>query len=358
MNVCGLFDASGPFFKQISSSVDLFKYSPNTTQLLDMLTSTTPGYGFLSNIFGDAEKDVIVKMAPNVEFLEVVSNNGGDYTISSPNGTLYWETKSTAGIGSLVYRIKITLTKTQLKAAVRDKLTIKTETLKTDMKAISESAVFNYLDAANNPRKESFDIPKARYNRAPRTIIGLQNREPVKDILTVDDLIFNLTGVAYDGLAHPVAVSLKSGVPYEGELTVLYNGLVAAPKEKGDYCVSVFAEETATYQETEIVLGLFPIMPKTNLLSITIAGKKESVTLPGGEQFEFNIYMPTSSNTVTVSATPADPSAVITGLGTYTLHPSNPMTITVTVKVGAASTVYKLNIVRVLGDGNGVISIE
>ena len=140
---------------------------------------------------------------------------------------------------------------------------------------------------------------------------------------------------------------------------LLYNGSATPkPKDIGDYFVQVFAPETATYYETTIDLGAFTIAPNTHLLSITVTGKKQSVTLPG-DQFVYDIYVPTSDNAVTVSATAADPRATITGLGVYRLHPNIPTTITITVKaVNGATREYKINILRVLGQGNSVIRLE
>jgi len=349
LNVAGFGTVNNTFFDQIASSAALCKVAGNNlTELRNILVGPN---GFVNSFIDNAAKNVAISMASGVTFTKVVSNTGGDYTISSPTGTLYWnphQVATSTDVSTLVYRIQLDepdAPASTTKIAKATKLPTG-KTLGPVLNPVSSSALYNYVDATGKARSEKFDIPKAGY--------------PVKkNTLTIKDLVYNLKGVAYDGKEHAVPVRVNPRVAYDGRITVIYNGKSSPlPKEIGDYFVSVNATETPTYYAAKIDLGLFIITPNTNLLSITITGKKSSLTLPG-TQYEYDIFVPTSDNNISITATPADPSVKITGTGTYKLHPNNPTTITITVTAkNGQTTIYKLNILRVLGDGNNVIRLE
>jgi len=177
-----------------------------------------------------------------------------------------------------------------------------------------------------------------------------------KKLLTIDELDFDLSAVSYDRTAHTVSVEVNDPL-YGGALTILYNGSPVAPQAKGDYLVTAVIVGSDDYYYAEIDLGIFTIEPSAKLIGITIAGKKESLAL-SGEQLVYYINVPTNNNEVTVSAVQIDPDAVIAGLGVYKLHPSEPTAVIITVTAeNGVTMVYILNLVRVTGNGNGVMTI-
>jgi len=387
LNVAGFGSGVIPsFFTQISSSASLCQITTNFTQLRDLLVGAN---GFASTLIGDASKSVTISMASGVTFVKVVSNNGGAYSVSSPTGTLYWNSQSANNVSSVIYRIQLeelTFSKTPILVKERPTLkqtpiveknkfdnTILTEqqsfksiTLpktkiitkkdyiiqrvaipitRTVFSPISKSAVFNYVDANGKSRSESFDIPKARY--------------PIKKMtLTIDDLIYSLKDLPYDGNEHPVSVTVKKAARYDGILTVEYNGSISPkPKEIGDYFVTVRGDETETYYAAQFNLGAFTISPNANLFSITVTGKKSSLDLPG-DQYVYDILVPTHDNRVTITAIPADPRSTVTGTGVYDLQPNESKTVILTVTtVAGTKQVYTINLIRETGQGNNVIRL-
>jgi hypothetical protein len=201
--VAGYGTANPSFFSEAASRSDICQIVNNSVALTGLLTNLDPVSGFLGSIIQNAKKNVAINMGEAINFVEVRSNNGGGYDLTSGNGTLYWAPNPDPGqplngVKTLVYRIQIDETKlvvnikkrTQLldkkKLAVNvKKITripivsfptlpakaTKAEILKyvSQIRAmayefipVSSSAVFNYT-ANGKAYTVNFDIPKVRF---------------------------------------------------------------------------------------------------------------------------------------------------------------------------------------------------
>ncbi len=468
------------FINQLASNSESSVYVSGASQLVDLLSNPSTGYG--AAIAKNSRRNVAVNMGSKINFVSVISNDGGNASVTGVNGTLFWDpalagSSDLTGVRTLVYRV-------QVEESMRDQ----------GFMAVSNSAVLRYMQADNQARAVNFDLPKVqftsnvtytvkyyrdavaegnlvgtslpitvskgadvrgdidlsanrpadyrqgelvaestvvnvtgqvfnviympkeipesegytftpdsgRFNGQPHLVavtapeesgnilavyyngsttppvdagiyeisldvadtethvaaagLVIGNLSVAKKTLTIDDLDCDLESVFYDGAPHARDVAVNDSL-YDGVVTVLYNGSSDAPRVKGDYEVTALIGETGNYNYTEIMLGTFKIEPSAKLIDVTVSGKKESKTL-SGDQLTYTLSVPTNINQLTISAIQLDPDAEIAGLGTYKLNPNKATTIQLTVTTqNGTSLVYTINVVRVTGNGNGVITV-
>ncbi len=95
----------------------------------------------------------------------------------------------------------------------------------------------------------------------------------VKATPTKADLSFNLSPVTYNGSERPIAVTAKNGRVL-GDITVLYGGGSALPRNAGSYAVTVNLTGSAEYEAlTGLSLGTLVINKAPVTVSIACTGK-------------------------------------------------------------------------------------
>jgi len=133
------------FINQLASNSESSVYASSASQLNNLLALPVTGYG--AAITNNATRGVAVNMGSDIDFVSIISNNGGGASVTAVNGTLYWDpgSEDLTSVRTLVYRIQMRLT-----------------ALDQGFKPVGSSAVLSYVDNNGRSRSEKFDIPKVQ----------------------------------------------------------------------------------------------------------------------------------------------------------------------------------------------------
>ena len=135
------------FINQLASNAESSVYVSNASQLTNLLALPDTGYG--AAIAKNAQRNVAINMGSEIDYVNILSNDGGGASVTATNGTLYWNpnpnSQDLIDVRTLVYQI-------QMKPGALDQ----------GFKPVSSSAILNYTDADERTRVEKFDIPNVR----------------------------------------------------------------------------------------------------------------------------------------------------------------------------------------------------
>jgi hypothetical protein len=215
------------FINQLASNAESSVYAPDATYLKSLLQT------YAKSISKNASKAVAVNMGAKIDFMNVISNKGGEASVTGVNGTLYWDPKitSTSNYSEMVYRVKIN------------------QVIDTDFFPVSSAAVVNFCLSVTTSRSESFDIPNVRFKKAPASfIVTFLDYDDTK----LDEQIV-LSGKAATAPPNPIRVGHTFTGWSAGFSNITANLTVKAQYKVDEPPVIVFVTASAVAVATKLV---------------------------------------------------------------------------------------------------------